>query len=175
VIERARICVDDCPATGMLARQLLRAPTRLYDWNLGWIFGRRFLLLTHLGRRSGRRYRTMLEVIGSRPATEELLVVAALGRSANWYRNLQAGGAVEVAVGRDRFRPLSRTLPEDEAIGALAEYEKRNRLVTPLIRRVLSWLVGWRYDGSNEGRRRRVGELPVVAFRPAAHEDGVTT
>ena len=37
----------------------------------------------------------------------------------------------------------------------LADYERRNRWVAPLVRRVLSWLVGWRYDGSDGARRRQ--------------------
>jgi hypothetical protein len=40
-----------------------------------------------------------------------------------------------------------------------------------VVRRVLSWLVGWRYDSSEDVRRRLVRELPVVAFRPA-NDDG---
>lgn len=152
---------------GPLARRLLRAPARLYDWNLGWLLAHRFLLLTHVGRRPGKTHRTVLEVIGTRRAADEFLVVAGLGRSANWYRNLQAHPAAEVAVGRRRFRPQHRTLDEQEAVAALADYERRNRLAAPVVRRMLSWLVGWRYDGSDEGRRRLARELPVVAFRPA--------
>lgn len=152
---------------------MLRAPARLYDWNAGWLLGRRFLRLTHVGRRTGRHHRTMLEVIGWRPATGELLVLAGLGHSANWYRNIQVGGAVEVAVGRRRFRPAYRTLAEDDAVAALADYEHSNRLAAPVVRRVLSWLVGWRYDGTDAARRRLVRELPVVAFRPAATEGPV--
>lgn len=102
---------------GRLGRRLLRAPTRLYDWNAGWLLGRRFLRLTHIGRRTGRRHRTMLEVIGTRPADEEFVVIAGLGRSAEWYRNLQAHGAVEVAVGRQRFRPEHRILSDGEGHG----------------------------------------------------------
>lgn len=154
---------------GPLVRWLLRAPARLYDWNAGWLLGRRFLLLTHTGRRTGQRHRTMLEVIGTRPTAGELLVVAGLGRSANWYRNLQAHVAVEVAVGRQRFRPEHRTLSQGEAIAALRDYERRNRLAAPVVRRVLSWLVGWRYDGSDGARRHLARELPVVAFRPTEH------
>ena len=151
---------------------VLRAPAQLYAWNAGWLLGQRFLLLTHVGRRTGRLHRTVLEVIGTRPAGGEFLVVAGLGRSANWYRNLQAGPAVEVAVGRRRFRPGHRTLSEGEAIAAFAAYERRNRLVTPVVRVVLSWLVGWRYDGSDYARRRLARELPVVAFRPADNQAG---
>jgi hypothetical protein len=31
---------------------LLRAPVYLYRWDLGWLFGHRLLLLTHIGRRT---------------------------------------------------------------------------------------------------------------------------
>lgn len=31
-------------------RWLLRAPARLYDWNLGWLLGHHFVRLTHVGR-----------------------------------------------------------------------------------------------------------------------------
>src|SRR5262249_40409116 len=36
-----------------MLRRLFRVPSILYRWNCGWLFGRRFLLLTHIGRRSG--------------------------------------------------------------------------------------------------------------------------
>lgn len=151
---------------GPLARRALAAPARLYDWHLGWVLGRRFLRLTHIGRRSGRRYQTVLEVIGTGPAPGEVLVIAGLGRSANWYRNIRAQSGTEVTLGRRRFRAVHRELAEPEAIAALADYEHRNRFVRPVIRRALSWLVGWTYDGGDESRRRLVRQLPVVALRP---------
>jgi deazaflavin-dependent oxidoreductase (nitroreductase family) len=148
-------------------RRLLRAPARLYDWDLGWLLGRRFLRLTHLGRRSGRVYRTVVEVVGEDPATGELFALSGFGRSADWFRNLQARPALEVEVGHDHFRPVHRVLDEDEAAAVLAAYERRNRWLAPVVRRVLSRLVGWRYDGTEAARRRLVRDLPVVAFRPA--------
>lgn len=95
-----------------------------------------------------------------------MIVIAAPGRSADWYRNLRAHPAVEVMVGRRRFRPVPRVLDEPEAVAVLADYERRNRWLAPLVRRVLSWLVGWPYDGSDAARRRLARELPVVGFRP---------
>lgn len=151
---------------GPIARRLLRAPARLYDWKAGWLLGHRFLRVIHIGRRSGRSYRTVLEVIGPGPAPGEVIVIAGLGRSADWYRNVQARPAVEVAIGRRRFRPLHRVLEQSEAVAALAGYERRNRWAAPMVRRVLSWLVGWGYDGSDDARLRLVRELPLVAFRP---------
>jgi hypothetical protein len=35
-----------------------------------------------------------------------------------------------------------------------------------VVRAVLSRLVGWRYDGTPNARRRLGRELPLIAFRP---------
>lgn len=45
-----------------MVRRLLRAPSMLYRHYLGWMLGRRFVMVTHVGRRSGRQYRTVLEL-----------------------------------------------------------------------------------------------------------------
>jgi hypothetical protein len=45
-------------------------------------------------------------------------------------------------------------------------YEHRNWLIAPIIRRVLSRLLGWHYSGSMDHRRRLVTQLPLIAFRP---------
>jgi deazaflavin-dependent oxidoreductase (nitroreductase family) len=146
---------------------LLSAPARLYDWRVGWLLGRRFLRLTHVGRRSGRLYRTVLEVVGENGARNEVIVVAGLGRSAQWYRNLQVHEGVEVAIAGERFAPVHRELSTTEAAAVIADYERRNRYFAPLIRRLLSWLVGWRYDGTESARHRLVAELPLIGLRPA--------
>lgn len=159
---------------GATLAKLLRAPARVYDWHAGWILGRRFLRLTHIGRRSGRQYHTMLEVIGENQTAREVIVIAGLGPSAQWYRNLLAHDAIEVAIGSQRYTPTHRQLSESEAALVLAEYERRNRLVTPVIRRVLSWLVGWRYDSSETARRRLVRELPMIGLRPADNPTNTT-
>jgi deazaflavin-dependent oxidoreductase (nitroreductase family) len=147
-------------------RWLLRAPARLYDWNLGWLLGHRFVRLTHVGRRSGRRYHTMLEVIGTGSERNEVIVVAGLGSSADWYRNIQVHSAVEIAIGGTRFRPLWRVLDQSEAVTTLADYERRHRWASPVVWLVLSWLVGWTYDGSEDARRRLAAQLPLIAFWP---------
>jgi hypothetical protein len=108
----------------------------------------------------------MLEVIAENRRSGEVVVMAGLGRSAQWLRNVEAGNAVEVAIGRDRFRPRHRLLSPEEASELLAGYERRNRWLTPILRRVLSRLAGWRYDGSAEARLRLVSQLPLVGLRP---------
>lgn len=152
---------------GPALRRLLRIPSLLYDWHAGWLLGGRFLRLTHIGRRTGRTHHTVLEVVGELDG--EVVVMAGTGRRADWYRNLETGLPVEVTIGRRRFAASHRTLDDAEASDLIADYERRNRLVAPIVRRVLSWLVGWRYDGGDEARRRLVRQLPLVGFRPAAN------
>jgi deazaflavin-dependent oxidoreductase (nitroreductase family) len=138
----------------------------LYAGRAGWLLGHRFLLLRHRGRHSHHLYGTVLEVVAWRPAEREAVVVSGLGRRSQWYRNLLAGQGVEVRIGRLRFAPDVRQLGADEAAAVLADYERRNRLLAPLVRAVLSWLGGFRYDGSEAARRRLVQALPLVALRP---------
>lgn len=152
---------------GPVLRWVFRAPVRLYEHNLGWLLGNRFLCLTHVGRRSGRRYRTVIEVLGTDPSTGEVTVIAGMGPSSDWYRNIAANPPAEVVVGRRSFVPSHRTLDETEAAAVVADYERRNRLIAPVLRLVLTTLLGWRYDSSDTARRRLVGQLPLVAFRPS--------
>jgi deazaflavin-dependent oxidoreductase (nitroreductase family) len=140
----------------------------LYSARAGWLLGHRFLLLRHRGRRSHRLYGTVLEVVEWRPAAREAVVMSGFGHRSEWYRNVLAGQAVEVQIARLRFTPSVRPLGSGEAVGVLADYERRNRLAAPLVRAVLSKLIGFRYDGSDAARRRLVQTLPLVAFRPRA-------
>ena len=151
-----------------LLRWLLRAPILLYRWRCGWLLGHRFVLLVHIGRRTGRRHSAVLEVMQYRPEGPELIVMSGFGRGADWYRNLAATGTAEVVAGRDRFVAERRILDVAEGACVLAGYERRNRYAGPIVRHVLSRLAGWHYDGSDAARRRLVQQLPLIALRPRA-------
>ena len=146
-------------------RWLLQAPVYLYRWRLGWLLGHRFLLLIHIGRRSGRRYSTVLEILEYRPKGPEMVVISAFGPNANWLRNIAANPNPEVVIGSRHFIAAYRFLDQDEAARVLAGYERRNRFAMPIIRAVLKRLLGWHYDGSDEHRRRVAAQLLFVAFR----------
>jgi hypothetical protein len=68
---------------GPILRRALRLPVRLYDLGAARLFGHRFLLLTHRGRRSGRLYRTMLEVVDWDSERREAIVMSGFGADAN--------------------------------------------------------------------------------------------
>jgi deazaflavin-dependent oxidoreductase (nitroreductase family) len=163
--EPARV-QQPAPPGGAL-RAALGLPVHLYHARLGAVLGHRFLLLVHTGRKTGIRRETVLEVVHYDPATRECVVAAGWGRRTGWLHNVEAGLATEVQTGRQRFAPAYRVLPPDEAERVFADYERRNRFGAPVIRAVLSRLLGWRYDGTAAARRRAVEQLSLVAFRPS--------
>jgi deazaflavin-dependent oxidoreductase (nitroreductase family) len=143
-----------------------RLPDLLYRHGLGWVLGRRFLRLLHVGRRTGRRYATVLEVVRHDRRRAEYVVVSGFGTRTDWLRNIEAGNPVEVTVSRRTFVADHRRLDREEAFAVIADYERRNRVIGPVVRKALSWLLGWRYDGSITARWQLVEQLPMVALRP---------
>jgi deazaflavin-dependent oxidoreductase (nitroreductase family) len=167
--DHRRSARPDTPAVPLspnpLLKRLLRLPAALYSLGAGFLLGHRFLLLRHRGRRSGRLYGTVLEVLTWDPGLGEAVVMSGFGRKAQWYKNVVAGGAVEVRIGRTRFEPRVRTLADDEAAAVLLDYERRNRILRLVIHLVLSRLAGFSYDGSERARLKLVALLPLIAFR----------
>ncbi len=58
-------------------------------------------------------------------------------------------------------------LDDEDAARMVADHERRNRFMGPIVRRVLSQLAGFTYDGTNEGHLALVRQLPVVGFSPS--------
>ena len=147
-------------------RRVYAAPRALYRAGLGRTLGHHFLLLTHTGRRSGARYQAVVEVVRYDATTGEAVVWAGYGRTSDWFRNVRAGGPVWVDFGRGARPARFRDVPPDEALVALAAYERRYGLLRPPMHRVVSALAGFDYRGTEEDRRRAVEVLPMIALAP---------
>ncbi len=145
---------------------LFRAPVYLYRWRLGWLLAKRFLLLTHIGRRTGLPRQTVLEVVEYRQEGPEVVVVNGFGPNSDWLRNIEAQPGEEVTVGSRHFVASHRFLSEEEATRVIESYEHRNRFIAPIVRRALSWLLGWQYRGGETDRQALVRQLQLIAFRP---------
>lgn len=145
-----------------LLKWAFRLPRYLYRWRLGWLLGHRFLMLTHLGRKSGRRRQTVLEVVHYTPQTQECIVMAGYGAQSDWYRNIQAHPAIEVQVGFQQYPPQQRLLSAVETLAVLEEYERPH----PLIFRQGMHLLGYAYDGTPARLRALSHALQGVAFCP---------
>ena len=77
--------------------------------------GKRFLMIEHRGRKSGKLYRTVVEVAGRHPDNNEWIVTAGFGPKSDWYRNLVAGTPEAVWIGSRRHSASLRFLESSEA------------------------------------------------------------
>ncbi|MCH7811604.1 MAG: nitroreductase family deazaflavin-dependent oxidoreductase, partial [Chloroflexi bacterium] len=89
------------PPRGIL-RVFARMPLWLYRARLGWLLGRRFLMLRHTGRATRRPREVLLEVVHHDRETDRYFVASAWGEKAQWVRNIRANSAVGLVVGRRR-------------------------------------------------------------------------
>jgi deazaflavin-dependent oxidoreductase (nitroreductase family) len=145
--------------TGWL-RWMLRAPSYVYRARLGIVFGYRFVMIEHRGRKTGKRHFTVVEV--ARHLAREWVCTSGTGPGADWYRNLQAGGLEAVWVGSRRHRASVRFLEETEAADVMGAYQRAH----PKTAAKLYSMMGVSYDGTDEGRVEMLAKIPMVAFRP---------
>jgi deazaflavin-dependent oxidoreductase (nitroreductase family) len=149
------------PPSG-LSRLLYRFPILLYRVGLGRLFGRRFLMLTHIGRISGLSRYAVLEVIRYDETDETYYVLSGFGKESDWVRNLRTKPEVEVTVGGHRLSVTAEFLSEGDAEREILDYARRN----PFAARYLPRLIGYQVDDSEEGFRALARHLLVVRFRP---------
>lgn len=139
----------------------LHAPTYLYRAHLGFVMGKRFLMIEHTGRKSGTLYRTVLEVAGRNPDVREWISTSGTGPNADWYRNLEAGCLQAVWLGSSRHANATvRFLEADEAGPVFATYEAEHQKAA--VKLMAS--MGVSYDGTDEGRVDMMRQIPMVAF-----------
>lgn len=146
-----------------VARLLFRAPLLTYRLHLGWLFGGRFLRLTHTGRKSGLPRQAVLEVIDHDADADTYYVVSGFGRKSQWFKNMQVNPQVTIQVG-PRVLEARADVLEDSASGQkLVDYARRHPLAATALTRAL----GYDLDGSDE-QYRQLGAryMPVVALRP---------
>ena len=138
----------------------LKAPGWLFRVKLGFLFGDRFLLITHVGRKSGATYHTPVEVVVHDGETGEYIVCSGTGANADWYRNISATPATSVQVRNRIWAPEQRMLSADEAGTRFAEYERAH----PKTSARLLTSMGQSYDGSDADRVRMMANIPMVSF-----------
>jgi deazaflavin-dependent oxidoreductase (nitroreductase family) len=110
---------------GRLALAVFRMPLRAYRHDAGWLLGRTFVEFTHTGRKTGRRYETVAMVLRYDADAREAVICAAWGPDTDWVRNLRAGPAARVRLGRESFTPQHRFLSEGEAFDVAAWFRTR--------------------------------------------------
>jgi deazaflavin-dependent oxidoreductase (nitroreductase family) len=145
-----------------MPRWLLRAPIPLLR-HAGPLLGRRFVLLEHRGRRTGRRRYVVLEVVHREPGA--LMVISGHGAAAQWYRNITADPRVRISSGGLRqAAAVARPLPAEHGAAILESYRHHH----PLAARVLGRTFG--IPEFAQGRPVppcRAEQLPLIRIGPA--------
>lgn len=145
-------------------RLLVKFPLVFYRLGLGWLLGKRFVQITHRGRKSGLPRKTVAEVLRYSPDTQEVVVVSAWKGKTDWYRNIQQEPALEIRIGRATYRPFQQLLSPEETSNEVLGAFKRH----PWEARVLGPLLGLDFTASEPALRTQIeGELRGVRFCPA--------
>ena len=140
---------------------VFKLPLLLYRLHLGWLLGKRFMQLTHVGRRSGKVHKTVLAVLRFDQQTREIYAVSAW-QGSDWYYNIQAAPALQVETGFVHYAPVQRTLSPEEITDTFMEYRKRH----PVFSRMICRIPGWKWDSTYEEFLALARTLRGVAFRP---------
>lgn len=148
-----------------LLRLGLRLPILLYRARLGWLLGKRFLMLTHIGRKSGQPHQTVVEVVDHDAATGTYFIASGWGRKSDWFRNVQKTPEVTVHVGGRRFEAVAECIPLDAAEQRLQVYARKHPLAFRELTRVM---LGESLTGTPEDCRRLANSVPVVALARVA-------
>jgi deazaflavin-dependent oxidoreductase (nitroreductase family) len=140
---------------------IFKLPLFLYRLHLGWLLGKRFMQITHVGRRSGKVYRTVLAVVRFDEDTQQIYAVSAW-KGSDWYYNLQAAPALQVETGFVHYVPAQRTLSPEEITTTFIEFRKKH----PLFSRMICRIPGWKWDSSYDEFLELARTLHGVAFLP---------
>jgi deazaflavin-dependent oxidoreductase (nitroreductase family) len=143
-----------------LARLAWRAPIWLYRLGLGWLLGKRFVLINHVGRKTGKVRQAVVEVVYHEPETDSYILASGFGEKSDWYQNLTAYPQVMVQVGRRRKWVCAKRLPQSRATEVLLEYNHQH----PALLRTLAGMLGYPMDGSEESVRFFASQIPMVAL-----------
>ena len=151
------------PPKGLL-RWVLRVPVVLYRLNLGWLLGKRFLLLNHIGRKSGQLRQTVVEVVAHDKASDTYYIVSGWGYKADWYQNLLATPAIVIQVGRRKLAMRAESVSPDVGAQVLLNYRREH----PFAARELSRLLGIDIHKTGPAKLEEIVYelLPVVALHP---------
>jgi deazaflavin-dependent oxidoreductase (nitroreductase family) len=140
---------------------IFKLPVFLYRLRLGWLLGKRFMQITHVGRHSGKVRRTVLAVLRFDEQTKAIYAVSAW-KGSDWYSNIQASPALQIECGFIRYIPMQRTLASEEITMTFLDYCKQH----PIFSRMICRIPGWKWDSSYEEFLELARTLRGVAFEP---------
>jgi deazaflavin-dependent oxidoreductase (nitroreductase family) len=152
------------PYPSGLLRIAMRFPILLYQMNLGWLLGKRFLLLEHRGRKSGIIRKAVIEVVDHNVQKGSYIVAAAWANQSDWYKNIEADPEVNIRVGTKRFPAFAMKLSTDDAAQHLNAYAAKHPFA---FKQLGSLLIGSESHDTIQIVKSFLDAIPFVEFIPA--------
>jgi deazaflavin-dependent oxidoreductase (nitroreductase family) len=129
----------------------------------GWerLIGAQWMLITTLGRKSGKPRETMVDVMDCDSATDTYYIEAAYGSRADWVRNIEVHPRFETQVGRRKFFARLAPLSNNEAGELMVKFYRAK----PAYTRSVMAMVGMKFEGEEE-LRKIASQLILFAVKP---------
>ena len=150
-----------------LLRALMRFPILLYRLHLGWLLGKRFLLLEHRGRKTGMIRKAVIEVVDYDIQKGSYVVAAAWGNKSDWYKNIQAEPNAHIGVGTKRFAVVAKMLSAEDAAQHLNAYATKHPFD---FRQLSSLLIGSKSHDTVAIVKSFIEAIPFVEFVPVGEK-----
>lgn len=150
---------------GPVFKWIFKLPILMYRLGLSWSLGGRILLLTTIGRKTGKRRLTALEY-SYEAKSDTYQVMAGWGGKTDWYRNARANPRVHVQVGRRGFEAIAEPVLEEEVAQTLIEITRIN----PGAVKMWSRWSELEVDGSEGSLRAAAKYFPMLRLKPNRDE-----
>ncbi len=117
----------------------------------GWerLIGVEWMLLTTVGRKSGKKRYTMVDVLLHDKDKDTYFIEVGFGKNSDWYRNILANPAFEAQVGRRKFHAIAEELPRERTADVMVNFVRRR----PAYSKSVMKLVGITYTTEEELRK----------------------
>ncbi len=144
-----------------IERKLFRFPIALFHAHLGFLFGYRFVLLTHTGRKSGKPRQTVLEIVRYEKSDGSCIVASGWGAKSDWFLNVSADPKIKFQIQNNEADGIAVRLAPNEAAAELVSYAQKH----PGAWKELATFMGYKLDGSEKDIEEMGKILPLFRFQ----------
>lgn len=117
----------------------------------GWerLIGVEWMLLTTIGRRSGKKRYSMVDVLVYEKESDTYFIEVGFGKRSDWFCNIQVNPLFEAQVGRRRFHATAEKLPSEQTADVMVDFVRRR----PQYAKAVMKMVNITYKNEEELRR----------------------
>jgi deazaflavin-dependent oxidoreductase (nitroreductase family) len=142
-----------------------KVPIYLHKLGLVWwmekISGAQWMLITAIGRKTGKPRQVMVDVLNYDPNQDTYYIEAAYGGRADWVRNIRVNPVFQAQVGKRKFAARAIELPPDQNGDLLVAMYRR----APSYTKAVCAMVGIKVN-SEEDIKEVGDKLMLLAVKP---------